>query len=98
MSWIDWMIVVIPLAIVAVVAFRTQKHVANITTVWFVYGGIHDLRELFRNMKTLNPTLKTTAQLRLPKNRCYLTTTSISSRSSMKMRNSRSHIEVNHQK
>ena len=37
MSWIDWMIVLIPLVIVAVIAFRTQKHVTGVAE--FMAGG-----------------------------------------------------------
>ncbi len=37
MSWIDWMIVDIPLAVVAVIAFRTQKHVNGVAE--FMAGG-----------------------------------------------------------
>jgi len=29
-----------------------------ITTIWFVYGGIHDLRELFKNLKTYKSDVK----------------------------------------
>lgn len=37
MSWIDWMIVLIPLVVIAIVAFRTQKHVTSVAE--FMAGG-----------------------------------------------------------
>ncbi|MCX6986436.1 MAG: sodium:proline symporter [Lentisphaerae bacterium] len=37
MSWIDWMIVLIPLIVIAIVAFRTQKHVTGVAE--FMAGG-----------------------------------------------------------
>jgi SSS family solute:Na+ symporter len=30
MSWIDWMIVLIPLIVIAIVAFKTQKYVTSV--------------------------------------------------------------------
>ncbi len=37
MSWIDWMIVAVPLVVIAIVAFRTQKHVNGVAE--FMAGG-----------------------------------------------------------
>ena len=37
MSWIDWSIVLIPLIVIAIVAFRTQKHVTSVAE--FMAGG-----------------------------------------------------------
>ena len=49
MSWIDWMIVVIPMAAIAVVAFRTQKHVKGVAE--FMAGGRLGGRYLVCNAK-----------------------------------------------
>ena len=37
MSWIDWMIVLVPLIAIAIIAFRTQKHVTSVAE--FMAGG-----------------------------------------------------------
>ena len=37
MSWIDWTIVAVPLIVIAIVAFRTQKHVTSVAE--FMAGG-----------------------------------------------------------
>ena len=37
MSWIDWSIVLIPLIVIAIVAFRTQMHVTSVAE--FMAGG-----------------------------------------------------------
>ena len=37
MSWIDWMIVLVPLFAIAIIAFRTRKHVTSVAE--FMAGG-----------------------------------------------------------
>lgn len=49
MSWIDWAIVIVPLIVIAIVAFRTQKHVTSVAE--FMAGGRLGGRYLVCNAK-----------------------------------------------
>jgi SSS family solute:Na+ symporter len=49
MSWIDWLIVLVPLTIIAIVGFRTQKHVNSVAE--FMAGGRLGGRYLVCNAK-----------------------------------------------
>jgi SSS family solute:Na+ symporter len=49
MSWIDWLIVIVPLIVIAIVAFRTQKHVTSVAE--FMAGGRLGGRYLVCNAK-----------------------------------------------
>jgi len=49
MSWIDWAIVFIPLVIIGIIAFRTQKHVTSVAE--FMAGGRLGGRYLVCNAK-----------------------------------------------
>jgi SSS family solute:Na+ symporter len=56
MSWIDWMIMLVPLIVIAIIAFRTQKHVTSVAE--FMAGGRLGGRYLVCNARGKNVNLK----------------------------------------